>query len=70
MKKLKLVTPKVIDTTTIDPILLMLGIAVIGIVIYMGVRNGPGRVIEASDRFTNKSNGIGNANPDGSGKTE
>jgi len=69
-KKLKLVTPKIITETGIDPLWIILGLAAIGFVIYMRNKNGPGTIIEASKRFTDKNNGIGNATPDSSGKTE
>jgi hypothetical protein len=61
-KKLVLKTPE-ISEGSIDLFLLVLGVAVIGFVIYGVIKNEPGRVIEASDRFGNHNKPAENAEP-------
>lgn len=56
-KKLVLKAPKVPEAG-IDVALIILGFVVIGFVIYGAMKNDTGRVIEASDRFGNKNNGV------------
>lgn len=76
MSKLKL-DPIVIDENKVDIVLLCLGVAIIGLVLYQaGVFNGAtntGKLIDATNRFGNKGNSPGSGEnipsnpPNGSG---
>ena len=69
MKKLNLKIPAVSDNG-IDVFLIIMGVGVIAYALYIsGVFNGPGKVIDASNRF-GKPNQDARNTPSGDGATE
>jgi len=69
-KKLNLKIPEIKESQT-DIFLICLGVFVIGYALYLGgAFNGPGKVIDASDRFGKSSKDIGNGKSEPEGTNQ